>query len=64
MRIIAFVEDYKVAKKLLNHLGIYEFERKRLPFRVVEDPREFNEYIIDDNIDSDHVCQGFYWVLP
>ncbi|MDD3657134.1 MAG: hypothetical protein PHI72_10315 [Atribacterota bacterium] len=36
---------------------------KRPPPRTAEDPREFNEYIIDDDIDSDHVCQGFYWVV-
>ena len=40
MRIIAFIEDYKVVKKILDYLGIDEFD----------------EYIIDDYIDSDHVC--------
>lgn len=56
MRIIAFIEDYKVVKKILDWLGIYEFERKRPPPKVAEDPDGFDEYIIDDYIDSDHVC--------
>jgi len=29
MRIIAFIEDYKVVKKILDYLGIYEFKRDR-----------------------------------
>jgi len=29
MKIIAFIEDYKVVKKILDYLGIYEFEKKR-----------------------------------
>ena len=56
MKIIAFIEDYKVVKKILDHLGIYEFDKKRAPPMVAEDPEEFDEYIIDDYIDSDHVC--------
>ena len=55
MRIIAFIEDYKVVKKILDYPGIYEFERKRLPPKVAEDPDGFDEYIIDDYIDCDHV---------
>ena len=56
MRIIAFIEDYKVVKKILDYLGIYEFERKRPPPKAAEDPEGFDEYIIDDYIDCDHVC--------
>jgi len=56
MKIIAFIEDYKVVKKILDHLGIYKFGNKRAPPKVAEDPEEFDEYIIDDYIDSDHVC--------
>jgi hypothetical protein len=56
MKIIAFIEDYKVVKKILDYLNIYEFEKKRPPPKVAEDPGEFDEYIIDDYIDSDHVC--------
>ncbi len=56
MKIIAFIEDYKVVKKILDHLGICEFDKKRAPPKVAEDPAGFDEYIIDDYIDSDHVC--------
>jgi len=56
MKIIAFIEDYKVVKKILDHLGIYEFEAKRSPPRAAQDPGEFDDYIIDNYIDSDHVC--------
>ena len=56
MKIIAFIEDYKVVKKILDHLDIYEFDKKRAPPKVAEDPAGFDEYIIDDYIDSDHVC--------
>jgi len=56
MKIIAFIEEYRVVKKILDHLGIYEFDKKRAPPKVAENPEEFDEYIIDDYIDSDHVC--------
>ncbi|MDZ7836862.1 MAG: hypothetical protein U5N58_02355 [Actinomycetota bacterium] len=56
MKMIAFTEDYKVVKKILDHLGIYEFGKKRASPKVAEDPDGFDEYIIDDYIDSDHVC--------
>ena len=56
MRIIAFIEDYKVVKKILDYLGIYEFERKRPPPRIDIARDEFDEYIRDDYIDCDHVC--------
>ena len=55
MKIIAFIEDYKIVKKILDYLGIYEFERKGPPPKVAEDPEEFDRYIIDDYIDCDHV---------
>ncbi len=29
MRIIAFIEGYKMIKKILEYPGIYEFEKKR-----------------------------------
>jgi len=56
MRIIAFIEDYKVVKKILGYLGIYEFGKKRSPPRIEDASDEFNEYIRDDYIDCDHVC--------
>jgi len=30
MRFIAFIDDYKVVRKILDYLGIYEFKRDRL----------------------------------
>lgn len=56
MKIIAFIEDYKVVKKILDYLGIYEFERKRQPPKVAEETHGPREYIINDYIDCDHVC--------
>jgi len=52
MRIIAFIEDYKIAKKILDYMGIYEFERKRPPPRIETCPDEFviqfKNFIIKD----------------
>ena len=31
MRIVAFIEDYKVIRKILDYLGIFEFKRDRPP---------------------------------
>ena len=45
-----------MVKKILDRLGIYEFDRKRAPPKVAEELVDFDEYIIDDYIDSDHVC--------
>ncbi len=56
MKIIAFIEDYKVVKKILDHLGIYEFGKKRAPPKINTYHDDFDEYIIDDYIDCDHVC--------
>ena len=56
MRIIAFIEDYKVVKKSLDYLSIYEFERKRPPPKIESSPDEFDDYIRDDYIYCDHVC--------
>lgn len=57
MRIIAFIEDYKIVKKILDYLGIYEFGKKRSPPKINTYPDEFDDdYIQDDYIDYDHVC--------
>ena len=50
MRIIALLEDYKIVKKILDYLGIYEFERKRPPPKIDIAPDSFDEYIRDDYI--------------
>jgi len=56
MRIIAFIEDYKIVKKILDYVGIYEFGKKRAPPKINTSPEEFDDYIRDDYIDCDHVC--------
>ncbi len=55
MRIIALLEDYKVIKKILDHLKIYEFQRKRpLPVKPGE-LNEFDCYMRDDYIDYNYI---------
>ena len=49
-------KDYKVIKKILDYLGIDEFEKKRSTPKIETPPEKFDEYIIDDYIGSDHVC--------
>ncbi len=56
MRIIAFIEDYKIVKKILDCLGMYEFGKKRAPPRIDTAPDEFDDYIRYDYIDCDYVC--------
>lgn len=51
MRIIAPVEDYKIVKKILGYLGIYEFERKRPPPKIHTYCDEFDNWCHDDYID-------------
>jgi len=55
MRIIAPVEDYKIVKKILYYLGIYEFERKRPPPKIHTYCDEFDDYSRDDYIDCDYM---------
>ena len=56
MKIIAFIEDYKIVKKMLDYLSIYEFERKRPLPKIDATSDMFDNYIRDDYIDCDHVC--------
>ena len=54
MRIIAFIEDYRVIKKILDYLVIYEFERDRPPSRALSVADSFCEYAQDDYINTDY----------
>lgn len=54
MRIIAFIEDYKIIKKILDYLGIYEFKRDRPPPRALAVADSFDDYACDDYIDNDY----------
>ena len=56
MKIITFIEDYKIVKKILDYLGIFEFERKGPPPKIETRLDEPRDYIMDDYIDCDHVC--------
>jgi len=44
MRIIDFIEDYKVIKKILDYLGIYEFKRDRPPPKMLAEADTFDDY--------------------
>ena len=55
MRIIAFIEDYKVVKKILDYLGIYEFKRDRPPPGILAAADSFDDYAQNDYIDCDYV---------
>ena len=48
MRIIAFIEDYRVVKKILDYLGIYEFKRDRPPPRASAVADSFDDYACND----------------
>ncbi len=54
MRIIAPLEDYKIVKKILDYLKIYEFERKRPPPKIHTYCGEFDDWCCDDCIDLDY----------
>ena len=43
MRIIAFIEDYKVIRKILDYLGIYEFKRDSPPPKVLAIADNFDD---------------------
>jgi len=55
MRIIAFIEDYKVVRKILDYLGIYEFKRDRPPPKSFAVADSFDDYAQNDYIDCDYV---------
>ena len=54
MRIIAFIEDYKVVKKILDYLGVDEFRRDRPPPKRLAVADSFDEYAYGDYIDNDY----------
>jgi hypothetical protein len=54
MRIIAFIKDYKVIKKILDYLRIYEFKRDRPPPRELAVADSFDDYRSDDYTDCDY----------
>jgi len=54
MRIIAFIEDYKVIKKILDWLGIDEFRRDRPPPKRLQTADLFDDFAQNDYIDSNY----------
>jgi len=55
MRIIAFIEDCKVVKKILDYPGIDEFKRDRPPPRESANADCFDDYKCDDYIETDYM---------
>lgn len=55
MRIIAFIEGFKVVKRILDYLSIYEFKRDRPPPRVLSMADSFDDCRCDDYIDVEYV---------
>ena len=55
MRIIAFIEDYEVVKKILDYLGIYELKRDRPPPRALAVADSFDDYKCDDYVNTDYM---------
>ena len=54
MRIIAFIEDYKVVKKILDYLGIHEFKRDRPPPKTLAAADSFDDYGQNDYVGFDY----------
>jgi len=54
MRIIAFIEDYKVIRKILDWLGIDEFRRDRPPPKRLQAADLFDDFSQDDYINADY----------
>ena len=48
MRIIAFIEDEEIIKKILKHLGLWEFKPRPPP--KATGPAKISEYSIDYSI--------------
>jgi hypothetical protein len=55
MRIIAFIEDYKVIKKILSWLGIDEAKRDRPPPKRLQAADLFDDFSQDDYINADYL---------
>ena len=62
MRIIAFIEDEKVIKKILKHLGLWEFKPRPPP--KATGPAKISEYSIDYSISQLPVSDNYLYVDP
>ncbi len=54
MRIIAFIEDYKVVKKILDWLSIDEFKRDKPPPKRLQAKDLFDDFSQDDYINANY----------
>ena len=54
MRIIAFMEDYKIVRKILDYLGIYELKRGRPPPKMLAAADSFDDYSHNDYVGFDY----------
>ena len=52
---IAFMEDYKIVRKILDWLGIFEFKRYRPPPKRLAVTDLFDDYAQDDYINCDYL---------
>ena len=53
---LAFIDDYKVVRKILDYLGIDEFEKRdRPPPKTLAVADSFDDYAQNDYIDCDYV---------
>jgi len=52
---LPLLKDYKVIRKILYYLGIYEFRRDRPPPRALPVADAFDDYRCDDYINNDYV---------
>jgi hypothetical protein len=55
MRIIAFIEDYKVIRKILDYLGKDEFKRGRPPPKRLAVADSFDDYAQNDYAGTDYI---------
>ncbi|MHB1337030.1 MAG: hypothetical protein ACYCXQ_13925 [Candidatus Humimicrobiaceae bacterium] len=55
MRIITFIEDYKIVKKILDYLGIDEFKRDRPPPKRLTVADSFDDYAQNDYKDFNYL---------
>jgi len=55
MRIITFIEDYKVIRKILDYPGICEFERDRPPPSVPAVADTFDDWHCDDYVNTNYM---------
>jgi len=51
---LPLLKDYKVIRKILDYLGIYEFRRDRPPPRALAVADTFDDYRCDDYINNDY----------